>query len=209
VRTASRAEEALQLVSREKFDIAFLDQFLGTALGLDLMRELSGMDPGLYFVLMTASGSTDLAVDAMKQGASDFISKPFFVPDLVKSIEHVNMKRALDNQKRELLEKLKRTVDQKTEELNQIQFSVLSSFAQAIDKKNVGTYGHSKRVSQYSRLIAAALDLGEKERENLKTAALLHDIGKIGISDFILDKQDPLNEAEREIINLRERYSPL
>jgi putative nucleotidyltransferase with HDIG domain len=65
-------------------------------------------------------------------------------------------------------------------------FSVLSTLTQAMEKKDIGTYGHSRRVGHYSRLIAATMDLGEEDRERLKAAALLHDIGKIGITDFIL-----------------------
>lgn len=200
VRTASGADEAIGLARSEKFEIVFLDQFLGRARGLDLMHELSGADPGLSFVLMTANGTTDLAVTALKSGASDFISKPFLVSDLVKSIEHVNMKRRLEHQKQEMLAMLKQMVDQKTDELNRVHFSVLSSLAQAMEKRDIGTYGHSKRVTCYARLTAAALDLGEKEREDLKTGAMLHDIGKIGITDFILGKQGPLDQTERKTI---------
>jgi putative nucleotidyltransferase with HDIG domain len=200
VQTASQPDEAIRLVQGEKFDIAFIDQFLGPARGLELMQELSRADPALYFVLMTANGSTDLAVDALKRGASDFISKPFFIADLIKSIEHVNMKRSLDKQKQEMLAMLERTVEQMSGELNRVHFSVLSSLAQAMEKRDVGTFGHSKRVTYNARLIAAALDLGEREQHDLKTAAMLHDIGKIGITDFILGKQGPLDQAEKDIV---------
>ncbi len=200
VRTASRAEEAVRLVAGEKFEVAFLDHFLGPSRGLELMKELSGVDPDLSFVLMTANGSTDLAVDALKRGASDFISKPFFIADMIKSIEYVNKKRALEKEKRELLAMLKRTVDEKTEELNRAHISVLSTLAQAMEKRDTGTYGHSKRVDYYSRLIAAALGLSDKERAELKTAAMLHDIGKIGITDFILGKEGRLNQREKDLV---------
>jgi len=200
VATASRPDDALAILAGSKFDIVFLDQFLGSARGLDLMKEMSRQDPDLYFVLMTANGSTDLAVEALKRGASDFISKPFFIADMIKSIEHVNTKRALEHQKRELFQVLTRTVDEKTEELNRVHFSVLSTLAQAMEKRDIGTYGHSRRVSYQARLIAAALDLSETQRRDLETAAILHDIGKIGITDFILGKQGPLNDDEKDII---------
>lgn len=200
VETASRAEEAFRLVGEAKFDIVFLDHFLGSARGIDLMQELSAADPDLSFVLMTANGSTDLAVEALKRGASDFISKPFFIADMIRSIEHVSTKRELDRQKREMFQVLQQKVREKTEELNRVHFSVLSSLAQAMEKRDVGTYGHSKRVNYQSRLIAAALGLDERQRDELKTAAMLHDIGKIGITDFILGKEGPLSTEEKEII---------
>lgn len=200
VRTAAHAEEALRAVAREPFDIAFIDQFLGLARGLDLMRELSARIPGLSSVIMTANGTTDLAVEALKNGAADFITKPFLLGDLIRSIEFVSKKRELDRQKRQLLATLEQKVNEKTEELRRMYVRVLSSLAQAMEKKDIGTYGHSRRVSYNTRLIAAALDLDEAEREDLKTAALLHDIGKIGITDFILGKKGALAPSEMDII---------
>jgi putative nucleotidyltransferase with HDIG domain len=91
-------------------------------------------------------------------------------------------------------------INEKTEELRSVYFSVLSTLAQAMEKKDLGTYGHSKRVSQHSRMIADALGLRKDEKKSLSTASLLHDIGKIGISDLILGKQGSLNEDEMRIV---------
>ena len=95
VRTASTPDEALRLVREDSFHIAFVDQFLGTVKGLDLLDDLSAASPGLHFVIMTACASPDLAVEAMKRGASDFLSKPFFIGDFIRSIEYVQKKIAL------------------------------------------------------------------------------------------------------------------
>lgn len=200
VRTAQRSADAVILVENEKFDIAFVDQFLGHAKGLDLIRDMADIAPGLYYVIMTANGSTDLAVESLKNGASDFIDKPFTIEDLLKSIEYVNRKRELDRQKKEILTILESEISKKTDELRDVYFSVLSSLAQAMEKRDMGTYGHCRRVSHCSRLIAVTLDLNEKDREDLKVAAMLHDIGKIGISDFVLGKKGPLNNEEKAII---------
>ncbi len=200
VRAARRFDDAIRLVSTEGFDIAFVDQFLGHTRGLDLIRSMANIDPELYYVIMTANGSTDLAVESLKNGASDFIDKPFSIDDLLKSVDYVSKKRELDSQKKEMLSFLESEINRKTEELKTVYLSVLSSLAQAMEKRDMGTYGHCRRVSYCSRLIAATLDLSEKEREDLKVAATLHDIGKIGISDFVLGKKGPLNEEEKTII---------
>ncbi len=200
VKTASDGYGALTLVSDETFDIVFLDQLLGTIKGLDLMQKMSEINPELYFVIITANGNTDLAVESLKRGAADFISKPFFVTDLIKSIEYVNKKQELDKQRKELLITLELKVDEKTRELKDIYFSVLSTLAQAMEKKDIGTYGHCRRVSYYSGLIAASIDLNERDSEDIKAAAMLHDIGKIGISDFILGKRDSLDNAEIDTV---------
>ncbi len=199
---AARADEALQLVSHNTYDVVFLDQFLGPSRGLDLMQSMADLRSDLSFVIMTANASTDLAVQSLKTGASDFISKPFLLTDLVRSIEYVQKKRDLEREKKEWLKGLELAVNEKTEELNRVYTRVLSSLAQAMEQRDKGTYGHSRRVSYHARLIAAALDLGEADRDDLKTAALLHDIGKIGITDFILGKEGPLTDAERDIIKV-------
>jgi putative nucleotidyltransferase with HDIG domain len=200
VRAARRFDDAIKLVSTERFDIAFIDQFLGHTKGLDLIQSMANIDPGLYYVIMTANGSTDLAVESLKNGASDFIDKPFSIDDLLKSVDYVNKKRELDSQKKEMLSVLESEINRKTEELKTVYLSVLSSLAQAMEKRDMGTYGHCRRVSYCSRLIAATLDLNEKDREELKVAAMLHDIGKIGISDFVLGKKGPLSEEEKTVI---------
>lgn len=200
IKTVSDPDDALTLVSESRFDIVFIDQFLGKRRGLDLMNQMSEINSELYYVIITANGSTDLAVESLKRGASDFITKPFFVTDIIKSIEYVDKKRELNKQRKEMLSTLEMKINEKTEELKGVYFSVLSTLAQAMEKKDIGTYGHSRRVSQQSRMIAVALGLSEEERENLNTASLLHDIGKIGISDFILGKQGSLNEDEMRIV---------
>jgi putative nucleotidyltransferase with HDIG domain len=200
VHAASGAEEALGLVARNAYDIVFLDQFLGTARGLDLMHRMREQRPDLSFVIITANGSADLAVESLKQGAADFIVKPFLLRDLTRSIDYVRKKRDLERAKKELLSGLEQTVNEKTEELKRVYTHVLSSLAHAMEQRDRGTYGHSRRVSHTARLIAAALDLPERDREHLKTAAMLHDIGKIGITDFILAKEGPLSKNERALI---------
>jgi putative two-component system response regulator len=196
VTTASEADHALRLVAEEKFDIVFLDQFLGKTRGLDLMAKLAEIDHDIFFVIMTGNGSTDLAVEALKRGAADFITKPFFVADMVKSIDFVRKKRDLELQKKEMLQMLEKNLQEKTEELKNVYLPVLESLAQAMEKKDIGTYGHSVRVRHYSDVIAAGLEIGAEERENLRVAAMLHDIGKIGMSDFILGKPAPLSPPE-------------
>jgi putative nucleotidyltransferase with HDIG domain len=198
--TASKPDKAVRLVQEHCFSTVFLDQFLGPVTGLNLMQQLSQINPEMYFVIMTANDTTSLAVESLKKGASDFIAKPFSVSDLIKSIEYVNKKRELDRQRKEMLATLESRIEEKSKELNNTYFSVLSSLAQAMEKKDLGTYGHSRRVRHYAKLVAAALDLSNQDRENLKAAAMLHDIGKIGASDLILGKQGPLTKAEMNVI---------
>lgn len=192
--------QARRVVAGGGFDIVFLDQFLGAVLGLDLMQDLAGMDPSLAFVIMTANSSTGLAVEALQRGALDFLAKPFFEEDVKRSISYVIRKRDLEIQQRERMDALERSVREKTDALIQVHFSVLLSLARAVEKKDLGTYGHSMRVSASVERIAERLLLPREERADLRAAALLHDIGKIGISDAILGKPGPLTPGEMAIV---------
>lgn len=192
--------EALRLGSREKFDIAFLDQFLGPTRGLDLMQDLAARAPDLSFVIVTANGSADLAVEALQRGALDFLTKPFFENDVVHTIDFVRKKRELEQRRKGLMTELELRVKEKTEELIQVNFSVLAALASAVEKKDLGTYGHSLRVSGFAERIAEGLRLSRQERDDLRAAAMLHDIGKIGISDSILGKPGPLTSDEMAVV---------
>jgi putative nucleotidyltransferase with HDIG domain len=196
LKTAENAEEALHGVSQDRFDIAFLDYYIGKDRGLDLMQKLAATAPELYFVIITANGSTDLAVEALKRGAADFIVKPFFAADLIKSIDFVSKRRELDRQKKEMLLTLEAKVQERTRDLESIHIDVLSSLAQALETRDFSTYGHCKRVSNYSRLIADELRLDSADMHYLEIGSLLHDVGKIGITDYILLKPGKLNGEE-------------
>jgi putative two-component system response regulator len=196
LKTASCAHEALHLIETDRFHIVFLDQYIGKDRGLDLMERMARVDPHLYFVMITANGSMDLAVEALKKGAADFVSKPFFATDLMRSIDFVNRKRDHDNQRKELLLTLEEKVKARTEELENVHLDVLASLAQALEARDHHTYGHCKRVSHYANLIAERLNFTREEKHYLEIGALLHDVGKIGISDFILLKPEKLTGEE-------------
>jgi len=201
VRTATNPDEALRLIAQEPFHIAFVDNFLGKTEGIQLIEQMGRIDPELHFVIMTGNPNIDLAIDALKKGASDFLRKPFRIEDLLVSIAHVNRKRQMEQQRNELMTDLETKVKQKTDELQQINLSVLVTLSRTVEKRDLGTYGHSMRVSRISALIAEDLGLSARAVDEVMAASLLHDIGKIGISDNILAKPARLTKKEFEIIS--------
>ena len=200
VKTAPGPDEAMRCAREDAFQIAFVDNFLGPMRGIDLMQLMAKLDPGLDFVIMTANPDIDLAVESLKTGAADFIRKPFRIEEMLRSIDYVCRKKALEQQRQEVMAGLELKIKAKTEELEQTYFSVLVSLSRAVETKDPWTYGHSKRVSDHCRLIAMKLGFDELSIENIGAAALLHDIGKIGISDAILSKKGHLSDEERSTI---------
>ncbi len=205
VKTASGPDEAMLCARGDTFQIAFIDNFLGPMRGVDLMPQMAKQNPALDFVIMTGSPDIDLAVEALKTGASDFIRKPFRIEEILRSIDYVYGKKSLERENRALIAGRELKVRGKTDDLNYTYLSVLVSLCQAAETKDLGTYGHSIRVSDYCCLIARRLDFDALAFENIRAAALLHDIGKIGISNAILGKKGELSEEEMTIIKSHSR----
>jgi putative nucleotidyltransferase with HDIG domain len=88
------------------------------------------------------------------------------------------------------------SLEEKTAALEETTFASMEALARAIDARDPSTFGHSARVAALSIEIADEMQLPVKERESLRRAALLHDIGKIGVEDRVLRKPGPLNDAE-------------
>jgi putative two-component system response regulator len=200
VKTAPGPDEAMRFAREDTFQIAFVDNFLGPMRGVDLMQQMAKLDPALDFVIMTANPDVDIAVESLKNGAADFLRKPFRIEEMLRSIEYVYRKKAQEWQKRELVKVLELKVREQTEELKHTYLSVLASLSRAVETRDFGNYGHSMRVSDYCCLIANRLDFDETSIENIRAAALLHDIGMIGISDVILGKTGHLSDEEKKII---------
>jgi len=108
VATAATPAEALRLVSEEPFRMAFVDNYLGSMEGMDLIEQLRKADPNLQFVIMTSNPNIATAINAIKNGVADFLRKPFRFEDLLVSIEHVNRKIELERQKRRLQRRISR-----------------------------------------------------------------------------------------------------
>lgn len=89
VTAVSEPPAAIAAAGAETFDIAILDNFLGAARGLDLMRELAAAAPGISCVLMTGDGQPELREEALKAGAVDFLPKPIFEKELLCSVAGV------------------------------------------------------------------------------------------------------------------------
>jgi len=200
VKTAPGPDEAMRFAREDTFQIAFVDNFLGPMRGVDLMQQMAKLDPALDFVIMTANPDVDIAIESLKNGAADFLRKPFRIEEMLRSIEYVYRKKAQEWQKRELVKVLELKVREQTEELKHTYLSVLASLSRAVETRDFGNYGHSMRVSDYCCLIANRLDFDVTSIENIRAAALLHDIGMIGISDVILGKTGHLSDEEKKII---------
>lgn len=201
---ANSYEEALEYLSKELPALALLDVHMPCKNGFELLAEIRKIKHcnDLPVVFLTADSDRETEVRVFREGGLDYIQKPL-VPEVV--LERI--KRILSL--RELQVNLESEVERRTEELEEsrrklqvLSLQVVKTLASAIDAKDRYTNGHSSRVAKYSKEIARRAGKPVEFQDEIYFIALLHDIGKIGIPDNILNKNSKLTDEEYETIKL-------
>lgn len=177
-------------------DAILLDIKMPVMDGFETMRRLRSMERKYYdipVIFLTADESEEAEKQGLSLGAMDFIKKPFVPEILLLRVRHiielVRLQRSLSNE-----------VERKTRENNTLFLHVVEALAESIDAKDTYTNGHSGRVAYYSREIAKRYGYRDKKLEDIYMLGLLHDVGKIGIPDAIINKPGKLTDEEFEII---------
>lgn len=181
------SEEAIGLLRKAAFDLVLCDLRLPGLDGFGFCSRVHESHPDLPVVMVTGHGGVELARTAMQNGATDFVTKPIKLDALSMLVEK-NLERKRLERGRELSRD------------SRLILQFIEALAAAIDAKESATAQHSLRVTALSKTVAEALGLPESELLAIELAALVHDVGKIGIPDRILQKPGKLDEAEWELI---------
>ncbi len=163
--------------------------------GLDLLAEVRERRPDLDVLLMTGNSDLASAIEALKRGAYDYLRKPFAF-DALRAALHRAVERKHLTQKAIMLQQLEERRAADLENLEQF----LVAMATMIDAKSSYTARHSTRVSDLSRLLAEAMGFDAERVERIALGGRLHDIGKIGTPDAILNKPAALSIEEFRIM---------
>ena len=195
--TAMKSGEALLKYVQENNapDLILLDIKMPGLDGFETLSKLQDIEGArsIPVIFLTADEKDQTEARGLLAGAVDFIKKPFVPEVLTIRVRHII---DLDHLQRNL----EREVEKKTRENERLFLQVVSSLASAIDAKDTYTNGHSSRVALYSREIARRFGYGEKEQENIYMMGLLHDVGKIGVPDAVINKPAKLTDEEYDII---------
>ncbi len=197
------ALDALSKMKDQRFSLVISDVMMPGMSGMEFLRLVKKEDPETAFIMITGLMDINTAVDSLRIGACDFITKPFELTAVRRAVDRALERRRLLIENRYYREELERKVRARTLELNEALHDVeesykitLEALVTALDAREHETKAHSQRVREYTLTLAQEVGLRHDDLIQTGRGALLHDVGKIGVRDSILLKPGKLNEEE-------------
>lgn len=197
---AESGPAALARLSRERFDIMLCDVRMSE---LDMLPLALRLDGDLAVLMLTALNDAATATEALSHGAVDYLVKPIELDEVERAVVRAEHRRSLEIGRRTVEILIREEVALRTDELEQdrralhaMTIGVADSLINAMEAKDVFLRGHSQRVAELAASVAEALGLDADLVENVRLAGRLHDVGKIGIREDVLNKPGPLTAEE-------------
>ena len=187
----SGAELFARLEGPNPPDLILLDVHMPDANGIDILKRLRTDYHCRNVPVAFLTGDEDVRTEneGLQAGASDFIRKPFAAEVLLKRVGNIIELNRLHSD-------MAREIRVKTEKLSRAWLQIVQALAASVDAKDKYTHGHSSRVAAYSREIARRAGYSESEQDRIYMMGILHDVGKIGIQDAIINKTSRLTDEE-------------
>ena len=231
VTTAEDGAEALEILRTESIDLVTVDLNMPGMKGDELMRTIRAEFPQTEIIIITGCGSVETAVEGIRHGVFDYLTKPFDVVQVTASVERALARRESRDRMIFFLEGISRVLGRNRDAtivLEELDASPLAQerlravleepalgpelgstrvngprtieflevLAETIESRDLFMRGHARRVAFYADLVAARLCLSREERDHVRMAAFLHDIGKVGATSDVLQGR-VLPEPER------------
>ena len=205
---AQSGREALALLqSGEEYELMLSDMMMPVMDGEALLAATKERFPDIPVVMVTAMHDISIAFNAIRNGAYDYLLKPFDREQLLATVRRALENRRLKLENRKYQTELESLVTARTEQVRQALASLersyditLEALGNALDLKDAETEGHSKRVTAFTIAIARAMGISGDQIRVIARGAFLHDIGKMAIPDAILRKPGALDPEEVAIM---------
>jgi len=207
-RQAGSGVEAIAVLGNgDEYSLMLTDLMMRDLDGIGLLEQTKNKYPEMPVIMVTAVHDISVALAAIRNGAYDYLLKPFEREQLLAAVRRAIETRRLRAENRAYQSNLESLVTARTEQLRQTMADLersyditLEALGDALDLKDAETEGHSKRVTAFTIAIARAMGLPAERIRVIARGAFLHDIGKMAIPDAILRKPGALNEEERAIM---------
>jgi putative two-component system response regulator len=205
VYAAGSADEALQQLRLHKIALMLSDIRMPGTSGVDLVPQALEIEPDLAILMLTAVNDATSAALCMQRGAMDYLTKPIELADLGRAVQRALKRREMHLESRHLNQWLKEEVTTRSAELHRqqhrmerISTATLEALVNALEAKDPYLRGHSARVADLSANIATETGMNEEDVDRVRVAGRLHDLGKIGTRDAVVNKEGPLTAEEFE-----------
>jgi len=198
VETAATVPEAIGRIDEANFDLVITDLQMPGPSGIDLLVEARTRRPGTRLIMMSGCADVPSAAAAIDQGVDALIMKPFDLDELRSRVEDSLQRHSRERDTAHEREVLEARVRQRDMESRTLVLRAAHSLAAAVEVKDAYTAGHAVRVSSYGLTLAE--HFGSIDLDRFRLGGDLHDVGKIGIPDQVLNKPGRLTPDEMHLI---------
>lgn len=200
--SATSGKAVFEFLDKKIPDLILMDLHMPDMDGFEVMEQMIGDErfQDIPVIFLTADDDRETEIKGFQYGALDFIKKPFVADVMIQRIDRILELDHLQKRLQQEVEKQTRKAENRRRKVERLSLQMVQTLAGTIDAKDQYTNGHSTRVAEYSKEIAKRIGKTEKEQEDIYYMGLLHDIGKIGVPDEIINKTSKLTDEEYDVI---------
>jgi putative nucleotidyltransferase with HDIG domain len=193
---AENGDEALAKLGKHQSDLVIMDINMPGKMGSEVLPDITARFPETSVIM--ASGVTDTKVIAkcIQDGAQDYISKPFRFEQVLSSVNGTLDKRRVALEIQRYFQDLGKKIDKNQSEPRRLFFGAIQTLINTLEARDSYTKDHSQAVAEIALILGAQMKLNDEEMDDLRWAALLHDVGKIAVDPNILNKPSELTSSE-------------
>jgi putative two-component system response regulator len=188
--------EAIKKIESGAYKLVVSDIMMPGISGIEILARIRKTHPDIAFIMLTAVDNHETAVRALDLGAFGYVIKPFEANELLINVANSLRRRKLEIERNQYEDRLEREVRARTAEIRATQEQITLRLVTASGYRDEETGTHIRRMSEFAAILAQAMGLEAEAVEEIRLAAPMHDIGKIGVADAILKKPGKLTDYE-------------
>ena len=198
--SATCAEQALELLERRPTPVVVTDLRMPGRGGVWLVREIQKRWPETAIIVITAGQDNDAVAECLNAGAHRYFLKPIKLDEFRHALASTFQSYRVERAHQIYRSTLEHMVQKRTRQLQSTFLSAINSLVRTLEARDAYTSGHSMRVRRLALRLAVGLGLDARQRKHISLASKLHDIGKVGLPESILNKEGTLSESEVALV---------